>query len=444
VNESQSFIMRRLRSEDANKLGDFFTRNNRPEITNNFSPFPLIYQTACDLLKPERNDLFFIAEENDEFLAFSMLRGKDEGYVIPSFGIFVDWARQNSGYGNRLSEWTFRWADRMGVQKIRLSVYEDNYKALSLYKKYGFTESERRNDKSGRVSLILHRTQPIEKTKIFASTQALPTCESLSQRLNKWFDAGIHRIELSNFPIAGDDDFINMAKSYPGELLIHHFFPDEGSDVILNLASADPTTRQNTHRFFQRSIEWSAKIGAPFFSFHAGYITDPVGRDSNGFVLAEPARDEYDRAWDRFTKEVRVLAKYAANCGIKLLIENNVVIKANKDKLLLSRPEEFVNFLKQFSKTDNIGVLFDWGHWYVTAGTYDLDIASFLLIADNIVGLHLHTNNGVSDEHLPIPSNASQISSLINIHPDYVTLEGHFLNLSILQQNILQMEKVFQ
>jgi len=80
----------------------------------------------------------------------------------------------------------------------------------------------------------------------------------------------------------------------------------------------------------------------------------------------------------------------------------------------------------------------------VTAGTYDLDIASFLLIADNIVGLHLHTNNGVSDEHLPIPSNASQISSLINIHPDYVTLEGHFLNLSILQQNILQMEKVFQ
>jgi sugar phosphate isomerase/epimerase/ribosomal protein S18 acetylase RimI-like enzyme len=443
VNNSNAYIMRRLQSEDANKLGDFFSRNNRPHITYNFRPFPLNSETARDLLKPERKDQFFIAEENGVFVAFSMLRGKDEGFEIPSFGIFVDWERQKIGYGNRLCEWTFRWADRLGVQKIRLSVYEDNHHALSLYKKYGFTESERRNDKSGRVSLILQRTQPIERTKIFASTQALPTCESLSQRLHKWFDAGIHRIELSNFPIAGDDDFINMAKSYPGELLIHHFFPTEGSDVILNFASADPTTRQNTHRFFQRSIEWSAKIGAPYFSFHAGYITDPVGRDSNGFVLAEPARDEYDRAWERFTKEVRVLAKYAANCGIKLLIENNVVTKANKDKLLLSRPEEFVNFLKQFSTTDNIGVLFDWGHWYVTACTYDLDIASFLLIADDMHGLHLHTNNGVSDEHLPIPSNASQISDLINIHPDYVTLEGHFLNLSILQQNIMQMEKVF-
>ena len=436
--------MRRLRHNDLNQLIAFFVRNNRPEITYNFRPFPLAEQTAGDLLKSDRKDLFFILEENDVFLAFSMLRGKDEGFDVPSFGIFVDWEHQRCGYGNHLSEWTFHWAAQAGISKIRLSVYEDNYNAISLYEKYGFLESERRKDAQGRVSIIMYRSRRDAETTIFASTQTLVSRDNLSQRLQNWSDAGIHNIELSNCKIADEVEFFNAAYRHYGKLLIHHFFPPIDADVVLNLASSDSKVRHNTNLFFQRSIEWSAKIGAPFFSFHAGYITDPVGRDNNGFILANPLKNEYEKAWERYTTEVMSLAKYAAARGVKLLIENNVVTMVNKDKLLLSKPDEFARFIKQFSKTDNIGILFDWGHWLVTANTYKLDIASFLLVADSIDGVHLHSNNGEDDQHLPFIISDYQNSILNKILPKYITLEGRYKALSDLQQNILEMEKVFQ
>jgi len=430
-----------LRNSDVDKLCAFFARNNRAEITHYFRPFPLTEETAKDLLKPDREDLFFILEENDIFLAFSMLRGKDEGFDIPGFGIFVDWERQHYGYGNRLSAWTFNWADQENIPKIRLSVYEDNLNALSLYKRYGFLESERRKDKQGRVSLIMYRTMRKVKTKIFASTQTLVSSDILSQRLEKWSDAGIHNIELSNYKIEDESEFFSAASRHYGKLLIHHFFPSGDADVVLNLASPDSKVRQNTNHFFQRSIEWSAKIGAPFFSFHAGYITDPVGRDNNGFILANPLKNEYEKAWERYTTEVKSLAKYAAARGIKLLIENNVVTMANKDKLLLSKPNEFERFIKQFSKTDNVGILFDWGHWHVTAQTYGLDIDSFLLVADSICGVHLHSNNGLDDQHLPFMVDDFKSSMLRKISPKYITLEGRYSTLSDVQQNMLEMEE---
>ncbi len=444
MKQSKSLVMRRLRHSDLNKLIAFFVRNNCLEVTHNFRPFPLIEQSAGDLLKPDRKDLFFILEENDAFLAFSMLRGKDEGFDIPSFGIFVDWEHQCCGYGNHLSEWTFYWADQAGIPRIRLSVYEDNYKAISLYKKYGFIENERRKDTQGRVSIVMYRSKRDAETPIFASTQTLVSRDNLPQRLQKLSDAGIHNVELSNCKIVNEDEFFNAASAHIGKLLIHHFFPPIDAGVVLNLASPDLRMRQNTNLFFQRSIEWSSKIGAPFFSFHAGYITDPVGRDNNGFILANPLKNEYEKAWERYTTEVMSLAKYATARGVKLLIENNVVTMANKGKLLLSRPDEFDRFVKQFSKTDNIGILFDWGHWLVTAATYGLDIASFLLVADSIDGVHLHSNDGAADQHLPFMISDYKNSILSKILPKYITLEGRYKSLSDLQQNILEMEKVFQ
>lgn len=436
-------LMRRLREPDIEKLGIFFARNNRPEVTSFFKPFPLNVNTARDLLKPTRQDLFFVMEENGRFLAFSMLRGQDEGYDVPSFGIFVDWEHQKYGVGKRLSEWTFRWADQVKAPKIRLSVYEENIQARTLYERLGFIETERRRDNDGCVSVIMHRTRQHSKTKVLASTQALPSDETLAQRLSRWSDAGIRHIELSNYSIEGEDDFLSQALRFPGELLMHHFFPANGNDVVLNLASADPTRRNATFLFFQRSIEWSAKIGAPFFSFHAGYVTDPVGRDEHGFVLAEPALGAYDIAWDRFSSGVEALGKLASESGVGLLIENNVVSKSNADKLLLGKPEEFSRFLNQSVISDNIGILLDWGHWLVTANTYRLNLDSFLPLSDQIYGIHLHMNDGWEDEHLPLQAGDPYMDMLRTYKPKFVSLEGHYQSISVLQHDILQMEEAY-
>ncbi len=436
-------VMRRMREADIEELGVFFARNNRPEITNCFRAFPLNENTAGELLKPPRKDLFFIMEENGRFLAFSMLRGQDDGYDVPSFGIFVDWEHQRGGVGKRLSAWTFRWADQMGAPIIRLTVYEENIQAITCYKRLGFVETERREDDNGRVSLIMHRICPSARTKVFASTQALPTDESLVNRLTRWSDAGIHHIELSNYSIEVENNFLNEVAHFSGELLIHHFFPATRNDLVLNLASADPATRDETLHFFQRSIEWTAKIGAPLFSFHAGYVTDPVERDRHGFVLADPSTGDYKIAWDRFTAGVAALDKLATESGVGLLIENNVVSQNNIDKLLLAKPEEFSKFLNQAAISDNIGILLDWGHWLVTANIHQLNLDSFSSLSDRISGIHLHLNDGRVDEHLPMQADDQYIDMLRGFKPKFVSLEGHYHSIAALQQDILQMEKVF-
>lgn len=437
-------LMRRLREPDIGKLGIFFARNNRPAVTNFFRPFLLNENTAQELLGPTRRDLFFVMEENGRFLVFSMLRGKDEGYDVPSFGIFVDWEHQMRGLGRRMSEWTFRWADQMGASKTRLTVYEENIQARTLYERMGFIETERSRDNDGRISVIMHRGRQNSETKVFASTQALPSDATLVERQSRWYDTGIHYIELSNYNIEDEGNFLNAASRFQGELLLHHFFPANRNDVVLNLASDDVIRRHETFHFFQRSIEWSAQIDAPFFSFHAGYVTDPIGRDLHGFILAEPRPGDSEAAWDRFTAEVETLANHAAKYGILLLIENNVVTEKNRDKLLLATPDEFERFFyKQAVSLENVGILLDWGHWLVTANTYQLPIDSFQSLSDRIYGIHLHLNDGRSDEHLPWPKDHPHTAILRDYKPQFVTLEGHYQSIAALQQNILEIERVF-
>jgi len=267
--------------------------------------------------------------------------------------------------------------------------------------------------------------------------------EALTDRCRRWFDAGIHHIELSNDDVSDERDFLASSTRFPGKLLIHHFFPAGRHDLVLNLASEDPRRCHETTLFFKRSIALSAEIGAPFFSFHAGYVTDPIGRDRHGFVFAEPTPGAYEAAWNRFTAEVEALATLASEYGMVLLIENNVVSVNHRDKLLLSTPEEFMRFLKQSVAFENVGILLDWGHWLVTADTYSLALDSFLSLHDRIYGIHLHLNDGQADEHLPFPPDHPHLTLLRSCNPHFVTLEGHYQSLSLLQHDILSMEKAF-
>ena len=73
----------------------------------------------------------------------SMLRGFDEGFEVPSFGIFVDHRHHGQGIGRRLTAWTVEEARRRGYPSVRLSVYASNARALGLYRSLGFEEQQR-------------------------------------------------------------------------------------------------------------------------------------------------------------------------------------------------------------------------------------------------------------------------------------------------------------
>jgi len=62
---------------------------------------------------------------------------------VASLGMSVAADRRGKGVGSALLEGCLRWAKTVGVEKLALSVYPDNERALALYRKFGFQDEGR-------------------------------------------------------------------------------------------------------------------------------------------------------------------------------------------------------------------------------------------------------------------------------------------------------------
>jgi glycosyltransferase involved in cell wall biosynthesis/RimJ/RimL family protein N-acetyltransferase len=139
----EALLLREIECGDSGSLARFFVRNNVPEVVRGFDPFPLTEETAARIASGSSRDRFYGGFLGDRIVAFSMLRGWDEGYDVPSFGIAVDVDFHGAGIGTRLTAWTLDQARRLGCERIRLSVYGENETARRIYERLGFAEVER-------------------------------------------------------------------------------------------------------------------------------------------------------------------------------------------------------------------------------------------------------------------------------------------------------------
>lgn len=128
--------------KDLNYLIHFFEENNLPSVTDFFHPFPLTSEMAEKISNYSGNDKFFVAYLNNKIVGFSMLRGWDDGYEIPSFGIMVHHRYQGKGIGTLLTKYTLSQARQMGCSSVILSVYKSNYPAHYIYRSLGFVEKK--------------------------------------------------------------------------------------------------------------------------------------------------------------------------------------------------------------------------------------------------------------------------------------------------------------
>jgi perosamine synthetase len=124
-------------------LANLFARNALPAVTEGFDPFPLTLAQAQQIALAPRKDAYYVAFSDGQAVGFSMLRGFDEGYEVPSFGIFVDHEHHALGIGRRLTEWTIEQARLRRCPAMRLSVYSTNLVAHRLYRLLGFSEQDR-------------------------------------------------------------------------------------------------------------------------------------------------------------------------------------------------------------------------------------------------------------------------------------------------------------
>ena len=135
--------IREIKSKDYDSLVVFFDKNNVREVIRMFNPFPLSKKSAFTIACMDHLDHYYAAHVNDQLIGFCMLRGWDEGYQIPSFGVLVDQRFQNLGVGRKLSVYAIKEAIKFGCPRIRLSVYASNKAAIQLYLSLGFVEESR-------------------------------------------------------------------------------------------------------------------------------------------------------------------------------------------------------------------------------------------------------------------------------------------------------------
>lgn len=98
-------------------------------------------EVISDDLKEDRK-LFLIAEVDNKIVGYARCIGKELSRFRhqAEFGICILKNYWGYGIGKQLISNIVDWADNAGIEKITLTVVEENTKAINLYKQYGFVE----------------------------------------------------------------------------------------------------------------------------------------------------------------------------------------------------------------------------------------------------------------------------------------------------------------
>ena len=90
--------------------------------------------------------IFSMLEKNGgAFIGNIDLRGLADG--IAEFGIAITADKQDQGYGTEATRAFLRWArETIGLRRVWLRVYPDNFRAIRVYEKCGFREIGRNGE----------------------------------------------------------------------------------------------------------------------------------------------------------------------------------------------------------------------------------------------------------------------------------------------------------
>lgn len=241
--------------------------------------------------------------------------------------------------------------------------------------------------------------------EFYGSTGSLAKAKRLDERIKYLTDLGFKKIELSGGEF--EPSWISLLNSYPDvKFSLHNYFPPPRDEIVLNLASQDKTIAERSLSLLKESILWSAHLGDSIFSFHAGFTLDPIPSSLGRALSTRKKPTPYSEAMSIFKSNVSELVEFASKYQVRLLVENNVLTKANasafgQDSLLLTHADEILEFLTHFG--GELGLLLDVGHLKVSSTTKGIsseDQTRILLkVADAI---HLHGNDGTKDSHSEI------------------------------------------
>ncbi|MES2572002.1 MAG: GNAT family N-acetyltransferase [Verrucomicrobiota bacterium] len=97
-------------------------------------------QTLAAGLRNRKADQWWGLRRQGRLIGFFMLRGLDEGYRRPAFGVFIAEPAAGSGLASRALEYALQWCQREGIRSVMLKVHPAHEHARRIYLREGFYE----------------------------------------------------------------------------------------------------------------------------------------------------------------------------------------------------------------------------------------------------------------------------------------------------------------
>lgn len=190
--------------------------------------------------------------------------------------------------------------------------------------------------------------------------------EAVAKNFRAWeiVAEGMHRLESI------EKSFIEMSRSYDLEYSVHAPLSD------INIGSLNPAMRDASLKEVLLAIESCGRMGIDLITFHPGFIS-PLGQLDRAAVMRETRRSihEIDRA--------------ASEHGVVAALEN----MPRMPFTTCTEPVELFSLVEGTS----LGICFDIGHAH-TNGNID----DFVKHVSRFANVHIHDNDGSSDQHLTI------------------------------------------
>jgi sugar phosphate isomerase/epimerase len=264
--------------------------------------------------------------------------------------------------------------------------------------------------------------------RIYVSSSALKA-RTLPELVDECAALGIRRVELTSSLEYSPDmtSDLGRARAAGFRFLIHNYFPPPREPFVINLASADLAIRRRSIAHCEAALRLSAELAAPFYSVHAGFVTDPARSELGREFLAAGSRTIED-AIPVFHDTVARLCETAEQVGVDLLIENNVVSPANapdgRNRLFLGvGPEDFESLAAAVA-SPRLGALLDVGHLKVSATALGIDARQALeRMRPHVRALHLSDNDGLVDGNRAFMPDAWFVPSLATFTHAWFSIE---------------------
>lgn len=152
---------------DCEVIARLFQNNNVDEVTRYFHPYPLTRESAYVIACTAHQDRYYVIFCDDQMSGICMLRGWDEGYSVPSYGVLLDRRIWGQGIGRIVTQFAISEAEKLGCERMRLSVYANHAVARHLYESLGFVETARKPVDAGITNdeiLIMHKMLKTQRT----------------------------------------------------------------------------------------------------------------------------------------------------------------------------------------------------------------------------------------------------------------------------------------